>query len=76
MIFILTVVIICVRYISEVYNVFNSKDAEERPWAYDHTAAMGAGFGFIFVLFKSVVYGAIAEAAFWILVMNSIALLP
>lgn len=65
----------CARYISEVDNAFNSEDAQERSWAYDHTAAMGAGFGFIFVLFKSVFYGAIAEAAFWIVIMNSIALL-
>ena len=33
----------CARYISEVDDEFNSEDAQERPWAYDHTAAMGAG---------------------------------
>lgn len=65
----------CVRYINEVDDVFNSEDAQERPWAYDHTAAMGAGFGFIFVLFKSVFYGVIAETGFWIVIMNSVALL-
>lgn len=28
---------------------FNSEDAKERPWAYDHKAAMGAGCG-VFIM--------------------------
>ena len=38
--FILTIFIFG-RYLSETTAMFNSEDAKERPWAYDHTAAMG-----------------------------------
>lgn len=64
MIFILTVVIWCGCYVVSVLNTFNSEDAEERPWAYDHTAAMGAGFGFIIHLFISVITGIILQVLF------------
>ena len=68
MIFILTVIIMCARYIKEVDDSFNSEDAKQRPWAYDHTAAMGASIGFIFILIKSLFYGAFAESMFWIVI--------
>ena len=40
---------------------FNSEDAQERPWAYDHTAAMGAGIGFIIQLIMAIIAGGILE---------------
>ena len=75
MIFILTILFYCGRYLIETTAMFNSEDAKERPWAYDHTAAMGAGIGFIFVLFKGAYYGAIGEAIFWVAYMAIVALL-
>ena len=40
---------------------FDSDDAQERPWAYDHTTAMGAGIGFIFHLFVAVIVGTVLQ---------------
>ena len=75
MIFILTILFYCRRYLNETSAMFNSEDAKERPWAYDHTTVMGAGIGFIVVLFKGVFYGAIGEAIFWVVGMAVVALL-
>lgn len=73
MIFILTTLFYCRRYLNETSAMFNSEDAKERPWAYDHTAVMGAGIGFIVVLFKGAFYGAIGEVIFWIIIMKLVA---
>ena len=75
MIFILTILIYCGRYLSETSAAFNSEDAIQRPWAYDHTAGMGAGIGFIFALFQGAYYGVIGEAIFWIGSLVLVALL-
>ena len=64
MIFILTVLIWCGCYVLFVLNIFNSDDAQERPWAYDHTAAMGACFGFFIHLIMSIFTGIILEVLF------------
>ena len=66
MIFILTILICCGRYLFKTSAVFNSEDAIERPWAYDHTARIGASIGFIFALFQGAFYGVIGEAIYWI----------
>ena len=73
MIFILMTLFCCRRYLNETSAMFNSEDAKERPWAYDHTTVMGAGIGFIVVLFKGVFYGAIGEVIFWIIIMKLVA---
>ena len=64
MIFLLTVIIWCGIYLFNVMKAFDSEDAKQRPWAYDHTAAMGAGFGFIIHLFMSIVVGIVLEFIF------------
>lgn len=48
----LLVIPVCVGfyYVSRVLAEFNSEDAKERPWAYDHKAAMGAGCRFFIVV--------------------------
>lgn len=73
MIFILTILFYCRRYLNETIAMFNSEDAKERPWVYDHTAVMGAGIGFIAVLFKGTFYGAIGEVFFWVIIMKLVA---
>ena len=62
MIFVLTVLIWCGWYVLTMIGKFNSKDAKERPWAYDHTAAMGATFGFFIHLVMSIFVGIILQA--------------
>jgi len=64
MIFLLTVIIWCGWYIGTMLKKFDSEDAKERPWAYDHTSAMGAGFGLIIHLFFAIIVGAILQAIF------------
>lgn len=61
MIFLLTVIIWCGIYLFNVMKKFDSDDAQERPWAYDHTTAMGAGIGFIFHLFVAVIVGTVLQ---------------
>lgn len=64
MIFILTVIIWCGIYLFNVMKEFDSDDSKERPWAYDHTAAMGAGFGFMIHLIMSIVSGIVLQVLF------------
>ena len=61
MIFITTVFLWCAYYLHASAKALDSEDAKNRPWAYDHTSAMGMGFGFFINLIFAVIVGIVLE---------------
>lgn len=61
MIFITTVFLWCAYYLHASAKILDSEDAKKRPWAYDHTSAMGMGFGFFINLILAVIVGIVLE---------------
>lgn len=61
MIFITTVFLWCAYFFHTSAKVLDSEDAKKRPWAYDHTSAMGMGIGFFINLILAVIVGIVLE---------------